>query len=815
MIAHPLPFLLLAYAASHLCYSETVFQQITGETQHNYLRHTVALQNSAQTYGKQGHTLLSRDVVTPSAVWSTVDNFTRLILDNPQNLDWYIADVGLSGQPETVTINAGFSCMDRGLSNSEALYWWVSKDLSEATLNKSGVGGIEIGSGFQDGSHNDITVKCWDQRQFQPNRRLVEHADQHRGTGVRFLKPSSGPKDRPRSVVGDRNVFQRLIRRRREGHSSDDVVYDSDARGETGLGIVNGLPFDSGFRIFAPDSTPDVAPTKQFRVPMTPLGAINTHVGARLREARVDGGAVRTTSALLLFAVWSSGLPILLGVFIVSKTVSDISVEKSLAMRKKDVHAAVEGGMPWTRGEKVRVLINCAAVTILIAPIGLAVVEGHIDPRESVEITSGVSVFYTNADVRFTSDTENPIAGSIFVACVWITYRKLDSGHMLLFLFSVSVIAALSVFIVMRVRKKDSELMPGSSPTWLRFSLWKLGGFLRLLSKSKPGRNISRYKVLVQIRRDLLSAGGGSGEDEDGKVKEMGLMADQGWRLRASTRFLKKEMRHQKEEMRFAARKVMLEWVQSLEVAECGHPCSLAAVYGRVMLDDELRFKGTTLGSTAFDATMDRNWEYIRRGGTEVDLKPIEYYRTNGKFAPDEALVVVRMGLLKYSRFVEKITVADDDQDCDYDMDGVKCLLGFVDPEYMNGTNMNGMVKRNDIREAGVPQIVRVRHGYESPRLFSRGTRAESRTLECAGGYGPRYYCSYPASSITLKYFFLEPWDFEGWDQGSVVSVSTDGILRKDDLMVRINAHRDEDKKVGERDERPRCNAAERHADAD
>lgn len=104
-------------------------QKPNEQSQANILRHTVIVGGLPSQF-KQGSLLLSRDIARAGRVWSVINPFVKLLLSYPQNLDWYVADVNTDAR-DTVTINAGFSCVDLGKSTAKPLIWWTATSFEE------------------------------------------------------------------------------------------------------------------------------------------------------------------------------------------------------------------------------------------------------------------------------------------------------------------------------------------------------------------------------------------------------------------------------------------------------------------------------------------------------------------------------------------------------------------------------------------------------------------------------------------------------------------------------------------------------------
>ncbi|PXF49378.1 hypothetical protein BWQ96_00694 [Gracilariopsis chorda] len=631
---------------------------VQGQSLVNNLRHAVAVSNLPSQFGKKGSALLSRHVVPKAHIWRDIPLFMRELLSNPARLDWWVAD--LNG--ETVTLNAGFSCLDRGKSSSVPLTWWGSRSMSELESLQDAPGGAVLGSSkaATEASVNDITDQCLKQRTPDLSLRLVEHHGQHDGTGVSFQRVQTNPD----SVVDDVTVFDQIATIRQNEDRSNDVVYHPKR-----IPIVVGLTFDTGMRIITYENF-TTEKTQKLRVPMTPLAAITYHTGARLEEARVAEGQPPTTFWILALTQLSTSLGLLFAIWIVFRYISNTTIERAMELRDQPVHVAVRGGEKWTIIQKRDLLLNIGGVTILLAPAALAVVERKLDPRVFLEVTTGVTVFYGSSQGDFSSDSQNPVAGAPFIVTGWMSVQKLNSNYTALLWVLNALTIAIAARIVWLDLKRMNEVMPKNDSNRFNFSLFKRIGRLWLGWSSSKGDDTSEYVVCITLLEKHFRALSNTRSDRT-RLKELLLLANRNWRKRAAEPVQRKEGGMSSVERRADTSgevcKVLMDTIGNRFALLC-----------RIRLHNLNRFEAmmSRIGSV-WSHRCPREWEYIRRS---LGCFPMEYYHTRALYPPDVALLLLRLGLLNYLKFIDEVNVLkiEDGGDFIYDDDDTNCVLALT-----------------------------------------------------------------------------------------------------------------------------------------
>lgn len=640
---------------------------VQGQSPVNNIRHAVAVSNLPSQFGKKGSALLSRHVVPKARIWKHIPLFMRELLSDPARLDWWVAD--LNG--ETVTLNAGFSCLDKGKSSSAPLTWWASEGLSELTTLQDAPGGAVLGGSDEatEATVNDITDQCLKQRTPDLRLRLIEHHGQHDGSGVSFKKV----QDKPASVVDDVNVFDEISAVRQGEDRSNDVVYHPKR-----IPIVVGLTFDTGMRIFTYDNFTSEK-TLALRVPMTPLAAVNYHTGARLQEARVAEGQPPTSFWILALTQLTTSLGLLFAIWIVSRYISSTTIERAMQLRSQSVHRAVRGGEKWTTAQKRNLVLNVCGVTILLAPAALAVVERKLDPRVFFEVTTGVTVFYGSSQPNLSSDSANPVAGAPFVVTGWMSVHKLNSSYAALLWVLNALTIALAVRIVSLDLQKMNEVMPMYNCTRFNFSIFKRIGRLRLRWSSVKGDDTSEYVVCITLFEKHIKEFNANTSDRR-PLKELLLLANPKWRKRAVELGQRETGGLSSVERRADASgdlcQILMDTVGNK-----------AALLCRVRLHNLNRFEAMmTRIDSVWSHRCPREWEYIRRS---LGCFPMEYYHTRALYPPDVALVLLRLGLLDYLKYIDEVNVLkiEDGADFFYDDDDIRCVLAFASTSSM-GTEL-------------------------------------------------------------------------------------------------------------------------------
>ncbi|CAN8066010.1 unnamed protein product [Agarophyton chilense] len=649
---------------------------LQGQSVANRLRHGVAVSGLPSQFGKKGSAVLSRLVIPRSQVWNpkNLHPFVEHMFRDPSRLDWLVADViSMEREPDLITINGGFSCLDRGKSSSYPLTWWVSENLTELTELKSGPGGAEIqslnGTASSDDSRSsvhDITAQCLTRRMPDPSLRLVEHHGVHSGTGVVF-KTFNKKASR---FIGDVNVFSEILEKRSAEDRATPVVYH-----EKGIPIVFGLTFDTGFRIKVPD---DFAAEKtlDLRVPMTPLAALTFHTVARMQEERVGEGVPNTSPWLLTMALLSAALPLLFALWIITNFISTTACKSALELQELSAVDAVIGKDHWLKENKGTIILHIVGAAILAAPLGLAITEHDIDPRVFVEMTQGITVFYGSSQENLSQDPQNLVAGAPFILTSWISIRELNPSYIAHFALICVLISFLAVIIVWRDVVKMNEIMPGHASSSYGISLQKLVGRLKLWLKSSKGERKMYYMALITFRQDFFESLQVDVTQNRHFSSTMMLLVNNQWRLRANDRD------RDKEEANNAGGELYDTLMRGdFERSEFSIVC-------RMRLDNKTRFEATMARLKRWwEAKCPRAWEYIRRNLR--GCAPLEQYHRRGQYPPDEALILVRLGLLDYLQYLDKVFIkASTGADGLYGDDETKCFLVFSPPSL--GTPLEG-----------------------------------------------------------------------------------------------------------------------------
>lgn len=620
----------------------------------NELRHSVAVSNLPSAFGKFGHILLSRNVVSQSQIWTSIDPFTRMILEKPNRLDWL---VGSLDARNSVTIHAGFSCLDSGESTAFPLTWWASQALAPLTNKSNGPGGAVVEFKLGDAAVNDITDQCFQARRDSEDLRIVEHPGQHDGKGDIFKIDYEDFV----SIVDDNTIFDEFGEQRANINPSNAVIYEKKSK----IPLIIGITFVTGFRLRVPQSV-STQKTFIYRVPMTPLASITKHSGAFLQETATSTSVPRTTTEILVLNVISNGLALLVGVWLICKYVSDTKRERNEANLERGPQLAVEGTGGWIIQERATLMVYVLGVIILAAPSALAIVEGKIDPRASLEVTTGATVLYGSSNANLTGDSNNPVAGAPFQVTVWMSVRKLDEGHVVALVFSLIAIFVIAVYIVFKSMKPGSEVMPSKGGPVGSWSILKRIGTFKLWWMAKEIEPVRRYKLFVEFSENaIVDEGPLMSED---LAKELLLLGDIDFRERTNTYYRRQEVRTSNESLMRSAREAVYNQFIRLGQHKYG-------ILARVRMDNRRRYEAIMSRSSPWHDRLPREWEWLRR---LCGCNCIEWHRTRGsEFPPDKALALVRIGLLKYMSYVKKVTFLEDTSQsvAEYDEDGVKCVI--------------------------------------------------------------------------------------------------------------------------------------------
>ncbi|KAI0557789.1 hypothetical protein FGB62_261g06 [Gracilaria domingensis] len=643
---------------------------LQGQSRANRLRHGVAVSSLPSHFGKRGSAVLSRSVIPRSQIWNpgNLDPFIVEMFGRPEKLDWYVADVINMHQSTNplITINGGFSCLDRGRSSSYPLTWWVSENLTELTELKSEPGGAEIRSlddiqspEDSESTVHDITEQCMSQRRADPSLRLVEHHGVHDGSGVSFRRFNR--KAVP--FIGDVNIFSDILAQRNAEDRSNPVVYN-----EKGIPIVFGLTFDSGFRVKVPDDF-TTEKTLELRVPMTPLAAITYHTVARMQEENVGAGEPKTDGWILSLTLLSAALALLFAVGILSNFVSSAALKSSMVLRELPVQRAVIGTDHWLTHNKGTLVLHIFGAIILAAPLALAVADRHIDPRVYAEMTQGITVFYGSSQDMLSRDPENPVAGAPFIVTGWISFREINPSYHLHFLLLCVFIAIIAFAIIWQDALKMNSVMPGLRSQSLSVSLQKLFGRLLMSVKSKKGARQEWYTVLITLRQEYFDTLQLDRTRNRHFLKAILLLVNKEWRMKANL-----SSQDIEEQANAGA-----ELYERLMRGGTNEPCRFSFVC-RMKLDNRIRFESTMARIRWWwQASCPREWEYIRRGLQACF--PLEHYHARGRYPPDAALVLLRLGLLDFLHFVDKVYVKrSTEHDGMYGEDDTKCFVVLSSP---------------------------------------------------------------------------------------------------------------------------------------
>lgn len=636
-----------------------------GQTKANHLRDAVSVSNFGSSFGRRGSALISRNIVSPNNIWNSIDDTTREFLRSPENFDWLVADVAGDNQ-DSVTINFGFSCLDRGKSESVRLVWWVDTTLRVLNDTKSEVGGAEIGfPGLANGeSKTDLVMQCWYSEKPNTALRVFEHRDLHQGN-KNYLLPDLNLS----SFLDDSSFFQRIKKLRQETDREDEVVYDN----QTSIPIAIGLPFTTGFRLIAPSDGLNGSPS-EYRVPATPLYAVRSHMEARLSGANTHHFESTTSNALVVLSILSTGLAIILAVWIVMKLAADAAREKYIALRKQGPRAVVQGTHTDFKQDRMQVLHQIIGVTILSAPFAYAIINGEANPSKSVAVTTGITIFYGVAKESMSLDPLNKHAGSPFILTGWLTVTNRGNGHYVAFSLSVAFVLLASIYVAIREGKRWSETVPHSVRMWPGFSLWKSHGAFRMWFKSflHEDDEITSFQVLVEFK-DRLNI--------DSSETEPLLVASSEYRkLIRQFRSCTKGKRRRKARKNSGS----CELHRALEQeTSCSSEYFL---YGNVIMNDRYRYEAMMAGTRWWYNRMPREFYYLTSQRVP-STKPVEWFRTNGQVLPDDILIPVRMGLLPYMAKISRILVAESDtSDVKLDGDGVNVCI--VSRQSMESSDM-------------------------------------------------------------------------------------------------------------------------------
>lgn len=644
-------FQLMTYSNASQKYSYD-FKKPYGQTKVSHLRDAVSVSNFGTHFGRRGSALISKRIVTPEKIWQAVDDTTREFLSTPDNLDWLVVDVAADNQ-DSVTINFGFSCLDKGKSESLRLVWWVDEDLRPLETTKNTTGGAQEGTrSHKNGeTKTDLVLQCWYSQKPDIDLRVFEHTGIHKGEKDILLRDV-----KPQQFFGDKDFFRRIKKLRQSVDRADEVVRDN----QTSIPVVIGLPFSTGFRLIAPSDV-ETGSATQFRIPGTPHFAIRSHMEGRLSDVVFYPVESTTSNVQVVLSVLSTGLAVILAVWIVMKLAADSAKQKFCILKKLGPRAVVQGRHADFNEHQMQLVHQIIGVTILSAPFAFAIVNGEADPSKSVIVTTGSTVFYGAAKESMSSDTNNSHAGAPFVVTGWLSVINLDDGHYVAFSMSVAFVLLASFYVAVREGKRWSETMPHTPCLWPGFSLWKSHGVFKMWMNSfqrEDDRDIY-FQVLVELA---------DCSNFDSSETEPLLVASSEFRrLIRDFRCCKLRRKGQKAKKNSGACELrnLLEEESDSELL----------LYANVVMNNRYRFEAMMAGTSWWYNRLPREFYYLtNRMGPSA--KSVEWYRTNGQYLPDELLIPVRLGLLPYIDQVKRISIAVlDTSDVKLDGDGVNACI--------------------------------------------------------------------------------------------------------------------------------------------
>lgn len=648
---------------------------VQGQTIINHIRDVAAVRNLGSQFGKTASAVLKREVVPKNGVEEGISKFMRDLLNNTERLTVLVADIGGDNRDDTITVTAGYSCLDHGLSNGTALSWWTAKSFAPLT-NISAMEGSANQEPSADITENinaletDISVQCWckgkDLDLTTEKFRLVRNDDQHKGKGVyykRFDEEINGPK----KINLSYHFFEDL---RKIGRSIKINSSEYDYYKDTPMPIVNGLPFDNGVRIRTHPNVPYEISQPEHRVPATVHMSNRAHVGARLSEAHVSPGESRTTGPLFIISFLGSGLAIVVSTWAVFKVVGDGAVERTIQLRRQGVRAAVHGRAAIDVASRMVVLLQILTLVFVGAPLVQAVLEGVADPRASVEVTTIATVFYSKSypnEPTLSNDNTNLIAGAAFQVLVSVTYRKLDDGFLWLLIPSTIMVILFSTFVILRERFRVACILLSAQSRRHRFSFWRTAGYLRLKYMPRRASSVSgslprQYRVFVEFRDDLIWH---SLEEISALLVTKASERIFANRPLSRSQALREEMRRER-----SAEKLQIDLEASL------NPSRTFGLTASIRLHDEDRLAAMLAKNKIWQAPLPRSWYWITASaGNEAPT--IEWYRCRGIFMHDSMLLPARMGLLDYMDKVKRVSFRDaTPEECNIDvMDKVRVQL--------------------------------------------------------------------------------------------------------------------------------------------
>lgn len=636
------------------------------EVQVNFLRDSVAVSNLPSVFGKYDEATLHREAVHPQSIWLAVDPYIRSLLETPDRLNWLVADIHTEQPKDTITLNLGFSCVDRGRAQGHAALLWASPGFEPITNSTDSYGGLRfsvdvVAGGAHQDVDSDIVRKCWARQRNhsspsgwddeataqQADSRAssaifqTEHDGDHKGNPLRLKTPQKV------SIPLDDPAFFSQLYNLRVADSSKKVRYAPGSN----IPVVESLPFDTGFRMLAP-ITNSANENPRVRIPAVANFALRRHIGARLRAAQSGALEPVTNAPILVLSVLSTGLALIVAVWLVFKLAADNAAERARDLQRRGVFATVRGDFGSDRPQKMAVVLHLIAVAILSAPLALAIVNGEADPRPLSEVTSGVGVMYSSSHANLSLDTDNLVAGAVFQVTAFITVRTLSDSLFLPFGLSLALVVALAAVVALFEARRISEAMPARACRRDWPSFWKSVGTLKLWIKSLSVDEPSYFKVLVEFRDDVEWAP---------STMEMFLLTAPEFRDMANDADAAR--RNEKWFRNDRLRRLGGNAVHQVFVEDGDF---FYRMTGIVTLDNGIRLRAMLARSRWFSSVLPREWFFITSGESsaggsggynETRCRTIDFCRTHGEMLPDEYLVIARIGLLPYLRHVKRVYV--------------------------------------------------------------------------------------------------------------------------------------------------------------
>lgn len=643
--------------------------QVQGQSIINAIRDAAAVKNLPTQFGKAASAVLLRKVVTPHKVSESISEIMVKLVSQTEKLTVLVADLDADLRENTISLTAGYSCVDRGQSTGKAIMWHVAKDLEALSMLNDSVGSARESVSNTDDktpSKTDISEQCWfgGADLTTPEFRQVETVGIHDGGGVRYKPILNVPK-----FNLSYEFFSRLLKRRKEETQQKEVVYDKYSK----VPITFGLPFDTSVRVITP---PDItnAKTREYRVPATIHTANRAHNGYRLAAANVSPGESRTTGKLVALSVLSSGLAVIIATWVVFKSIADGAKERMYKLRRLGIRSVILGQGGMDLASRMFILLQVLAGLILIAPMLQALFEGVADPRPSVEVTTIATVFYSRSypeEKTMSDDKDNLFAGAAFQILVTTSMRQLDEGFYTEFVVALVSVIVASISVAMVELFRLACMMPCSDdPSYNGVSFWNMLGFFRL--KYAPRRSDvaaidlqRRYRVFVEFRDDM-------------KWEELEEIYCLLLTSPAERQFSKQAM-NRKDALNEKGRRQIVAMQLRHALEEHITPAETFGLVASIRMRDKDRLAAMLAKCKPWYARLPRAWYWITAAGG-IESNCVEWFVCNGVLMPDRMLLASRLGLLDSMDKVKRISFRDAtevESRFDY-LDGVKVELYHI-----------------------------------------------------------------------------------------------------------------------------------------